>query len=87
MTIDHDRLMNFDIPEVRQSYGAAEVARYGLSVGMGQDPMDLRQLSYLDALPDDRRAMPAIVNVLGHPGFWLSRPETGVDALRLVHGE
>jgi acyl dehydratase len=87
MAIDHDHLMNFDIPQVRQSYGPEEVARFGLTVGLGQDPMDMRQLAYVGALADDIRAMPAIVNVLGHPGFWLSNPETGVDALRLVHGE
>ncbi|MEO1910176.1 MAG: MaoC/PaaZ C-terminal domain-containing protein [Paracoccus sp. (in: a-proteobacteria)] len=79
--------MNFDIPEVRQSYGPVEVARFGLSIGMGQDPMDMKQLAYVGALADDQRAMPAIANILGHPGFWLGRPETGVDAVRLVHGE
>jgi acyl dehydratase len=87
MTIDYDRLMGFDIPEVRQTYGLAEVAQYGLSVGLGQDPLDLRQLAYVGALEDDRRVMPAIVTVLGHPGFWLSDPATGVDATRLLHGE
>ena len=87
MAIDYDHLMNFDIPEVRQSYGPVEVARFGLSIGMGQDPMDMKQLAYLGALADDQRAMPAIANILGHPGFWLGRPETGVDAVRLVHGE
>ena len=87
MAIDYDRLMNFDIPEVRESYGIEEAARFALSVGMGQDPMDMRQLPYVGALADDERAMPAIVNVLGHPGFWLGNPETGVDALKLVHGE
>lgn len=87
MTIDHDTLLNFDIPEIRQSYGPAEVALYGLSVGMGQDPQDLRQLAYTGGLADDVRVMPAIVNVLGHPGFWLNNPATGVDALKVVHGE
>ncbi|WP_244526601.1 MaoC/PaaZ C-terminal domain-containing protein [Marinovum algicola] len=79
--------MKFDIPKVQQSYGTEEVARFGLTVGIGQDPTDLRQLSYVGALADDVRALPAIVNVLGHPGFWLGDPATGVDALRLVHGE
>ncbi|TRW94599.1 3-alpha,7-alpha,12-alpha-trihydroxy-5-beta-cholest-24-enoyl-CoA hydratase [Paracoccus sp. M683] len=87
MAIDYDHLMNFDIPEVRQSYGPAEVARYGLSVGIGQNPVDMKQLAYVGALADDRRAMPAMANILGHPGFWLGNPETGVDALKLVHGE
>jgi len=86
MSALYDTLMAYDVPEVRQSYGAAEVARYGLSIGMGQDPTDTRQLDYL-AATDTPRAMPAIVNVLGHPGFWLGNPDTGVDALRLVHGE
>ena len=87
MAIDYDHLMSFDIPEVRQSYGLADVALFGLSVGLGQDPMDMRALAYVGALDDDRRAMPAIANILCHPGFWLARPETGVDALKLVHGE
>ncbi len=87
MAIDPDHLLNFDIPAVRQSYGPGDVARYGLSIGLGQDPMDMRQLPYVGGLTGDVRAMPAIVNVLGHPGFWLSDPSTGVDALKVVHGE
>lgn len=87
MTIDYDHLMNFDIPEIRQTYALPEVALYALSVGIGQDPLDLRQLAYTGGLVDDIRVMPAIVNVLGHPGFWLSNPETGADALKVVHGE
>lgn len=87
MAIDYDSLMNFDIPEVRQSYGARETALFALSVGLGQDPMDMRQLAYVDALHDRGQVMPAIVNTLGHPGFWLRDPATGVDAVRLVHGE
>ena len=33
MAIDRDHLMNFDIPEVRQQYGAADIAQYALSRG------------------------------------------------------
>ncbi|MBY8975902.1 MaoC family dehydratase N-terminal domain-containing protein [Rhodobacteraceae bacterium NNCM2] len=87
MAVNYDHLMNYDIPEVTQTYGLQEVSQYGLSVGMGQDPMDQRQLAYTGALADDQRVMPAIANVLGHPGFWLGNPDTGVDAVRLVHGE
>ena len=87
MTIDYDKLLNFDIPEVRQTYGARDVALYSLSVGLGQDPMDPRQIAFADGLKDDVRVMPAMANVLGHPGFWLSDPATGVDATKLLHGE
>lgn len=87
MAIDPDHLLSFPIPPITHSYGPAEVALYALSIGMGQDPMDLRQLAYLGAAGDVPKAMPAIVNVLGHPGFWLADPATGVDALKIVHGE
>lgn len=87
MAIDYDHLMNFDIPEVRQSYGPRDWGLYALSIGMGHDPLARDELAFLAALEDDRRVMPAIVNVLGHPGFWLSNPATGVDAPRLLHGE
>lgn len=87
MAIDREHLMNFDIPEMRQTYGLRDTAQYALSVGMAQDPVDMAQLAYVGGLQDDSRVMPAIANVLGHPGFWLGDPATGVDALRLVHGE
>lgn len=87
MAIDYDHLMNFDIPAVTQTYGPRDWGLYALSVGMGQDPLAMNELGYLAALDDQRQVMPAIVNVLCHPGFWLADPRTGVDALRLVHGE
>jgi acyl dehydratase len=83
MTIDRDRLLAHNIPEVVQEYGPEVLARYALSIGMGQDPMDRVALPYATGA----QAMPAVVCVLGHPGFWLGDPATGVDALRLVHGE
>ncbi len=87
MPIDPERLLAWDIPEVEQTYGLREVATYALSVGMGQDPTDLAALAYTGALADDVRVMPAFACVLGHPGFWLADPATGVDATRVLHGE
>ena len=86
MAIDPERLMTFPIPEVRQRVTGRDAILYALSVGLGQDPMDRRQLDFVDqnrAL----RAMPSMAVVLGHPGFWLADERTGVDAVRLVHGE
>ncbi len=84
--IDLNTLLNFPIPEQRQRITKADTILYALSIGLGQDPMDTAQLDFVDqhrAL----RAMPAMAVVLGHPGFWLANPATGVDAVRLVHGE
>jgi acyl dehydratase len=86
MTIEYETLRNFSIPEVRQRLAPRDTILYALSIGLGQDPMDPRQLDFVDhhrAL----KAMPSMAVVLGHPGFWLANPATGVDAVRLVHGE
>ena len=86
MAIDPDYLLNIDLPEVRQPVGPQEYALYALSVGVGQNPMDERQLRYVGGF-ETVDPFPSIPVVLGHPGFWLSDPKTGVDAVRLVHGE
>jgi acyl dehydratase len=86
MAIDPDTLLHFPIPEVRQTITKASSILYALSVGMGCDPLNPDELDFVDhhrAL----KAMPAMAVVLGHPGFWLANPATGVDAVRLVHGE
>ncbi len=86
MAIDYGRLRNFAIPEVRQMLRPRDAILYALSIGLGQDPMDTRQLDFVD---HHRRlkAMPSMAVVLGHPGFWLADPATTVDPVRLVHGE
>jgi acyl dehydratase len=85
MPIDYAALKNFPIPEVRQEISPRDCILYALSVGLGADPLDARQLAFV--WEARLRPMPAMANVLGYPGFWLADPRTGVDAVRLVHGE
>ena len=86
MTFTYDSLMSYQIPEVRQRLTPRDAVFYALSIGFGQDPLDERQLDFVDA---DRalRAVPTQSVVLAHPGFWLADPRTGIDAVRVVHGE
>ncbi|MCK6450601.1 MAG: MaoC family dehydratase N-terminal domain-containing protein [Alphaproteobacteria bacterium] len=86
MAIDYGKLLDFDIPEVRQTLTKRDTAFYALSIGFGQDPMDTRQLAFVDHRRD-LEAVPSMAVVLCHPGFWLRDPRTGVDAVRVVHGE
>jgi len=86
MTIDYETLLHFPIPEVRQRLTARDTVLYALSVGLGQDPLDTRQLDFVDA-HRTLRALPSMAVVLGHPGFWVADPRTGIDAVRVVHGE
>ena len=86
MPIDYKTLINHHLPDVHQHVTPHDTILYALSVGFGQDPLDPRQLDFVDhhrAL----RAVPTMAVVLGHPGFWLADPATGVDAVQLVHGE
>ncbi len=86
MPIIYENLLNFPIPETRQHLSKRDTILYALSVGLGQDPMDRRQLDFVDH-HRDLRTLPTMAVVLGHPGFWLADPATGVDAVRVVHGE
>ncbi len=86
MPIDAEALRRFPVPEVRQTLRARDCVLYALSVGLGQDPLGTRQLDYVDHRRS-LRALPSMAVVLAQPGFWLADPRTGVDAVRLVHGE
>lgn len=83
--IDPAALLNYPIPEIRQTLRWQDVALYNFSVGLGADPMDKAQLRFLD----ERQlvAMPSMAVVLGYPGFWVQNPATGVDWVKVVHGE
>jgi acyl dehydratase len=86
MPIQYETLLNFPIPEVRQSLRWQDTALYALSLGCGQDPMDAGDLRFVTE-GAAMQALPTMAVVLGYPGFWLRDPAAGVDALRLVHGE
>ncbi|GAC1490102.1 MAG: MaoC/PaaZ C-terminal domain-containing protein [Acetobacteraceae bacterium] len=86
MTLDSARLLAHPLPPTRQAFSRRDTILYALSVGLGADPLDPAQLDFVDqhrAL----RALPSMAVVLGSPGFWLSNPDTTVDAVRIVHGE
>jgi acyl dehydratase len=85
VTIDHDHLLNYPIPEIRQAIRWQDTALYNVSIGLGQDPMDERQLDFL--YEPRLKAMPSMAVVLGYPGFWIRNPDTGVDWTQVLHGE
>jgi acyl dehydratase len=87
MAINPERLLNYAVEDVRQSYSAVDSAFYALSVGMGQDPLDKARLPFVDPnYGEEQRVLPSMVLVLGYPGPWLTRPDTTVDATRFLHG-
>ncbi|MBX9701552.1 MAG: MaoC family dehydratase N-terminal domain-containing protein [Acetobacteraceae bacterium] len=85
MPINHDHLMNYPIPEVRQTVTWKDVALYNFSVGLAQDPMDEKQLDFV--YEPRLKVMPSMPVVLGAPGFWSRNPDTGIDWKQILHGE
>ncbi len=83
--IDPDKVMNWRFEDVPHKYGAMETMLYALGVGLGADPVDAGQLTFV--LEDRLRALPTMASILGYPAMWLADPETGIDYLNLVHGE
>lgn len=86
MTIDPEKLLAFSIPQAEQVITPRDVALYALSVGVGQDPLCMRELSYVDPLRGPR-VMPSMALVLAHPGFWLGQPDSGVDPASVLHAD
>jgi acyl dehydratase len=87
MAIDRDHLMAYRVEDIRQSYTARDSAFYALSVGMGQDPMDVGRLAFTDPNRGaGQKVLPAMALVLGYPGFWMVRPDTTIDPTRILHG-
>jgi len=83
--IDYEKLMSWPIPEVRQKYTKRDTMLYALGVGFGIDPTDEQQLRFV--YEKDLLTLPTYPVVLGYPGLWLKDPGTGVDWLRILHGE
>lgn len=86
MPLDPDYLMALDRAEIVQEWTWKDSAIYALGLGYGDDPLDKAQLRFLDAA-QQMQAVPAMVNVLGYDGAWLRDEKTGVDYLKVVHGE
>ena len=85
MAIDYDKIKNWPFPEVVQTYTEKDSILYALGVGYGHDPMDEAQLRFV--YEKNLLAAPTIPVVLGYPGFWMKDPASGIDWVKLVHGE
>lgn len=88
MTIDYHRVKNWPFQDVVQSYTSRESMLYALSLGLGSDPLDEAGLHFVyEGADDSPRVLPTMAVVLGFPGFWMKDPASGIDWIRIVHGE
>lgn len=89
MAINYHHLKARKFEPVRQSYTQRDTMLYALSLGLGTDPLDANALPYVyeGVKGDSLRALPSQAVVLGFPGFWAREPDTGIDWVKVLHGE
>jgi acyl dehydratase len=85
MAIDYEKIKNWPFPEVVQSYTTRDSILYALGVGLNMDPMDEAQLRF--TYEENMQALPTMGVVLATPGFWVKDPDSGVDWVKVLHGE
>ncbi len=85
MPIDYDKFLALDIPAVEQSYTAKDCMLYALGLGLGHDPLSEHELAFV--YEKNLKVLPTFGTVVAHPGFWLRDLDTGVDWVKVVHGE
>lgn len=85
MAIDYDKLKNWSFEPVVQTYDWRFSAMYALGVGYGYDPMDTQQLRFV--YEPNMLAVPTMPVVLASPGFWIKEQNSGIDWVKVLHGE
>lgn len=83
--MDLEALKNLRLPAIDHHYTEKDTILYALGIGYGDRPADPSHLQFL--LEDRLAAAPSMVNILAHPGLWVSRPELRLDWRKLLHGE
>jgi acyl dehydratase len=85
MPIDYQVLRNWTFTDVPMHYDQRDTMLYGLALGFGDNPLDASKLRFV--YEKNLIAVPSMAAILGYPGNFLNDPATGVDYLKVVHGE
>lgn len=85
MAISYDTLKNWIFEDNLSTYSRQDCILYALSLGYGADPLDFSELPFV--YEQNQRVVPSIFTVLGAPGAWAANPATGIDWMKILHGE
>ncbi|HLZ96570.1 MAG TPA: MaoC/PaaZ C-terminal domain-containing protein [Steroidobacteraceae bacterium] len=83
--LNYDAVKNWDFGPIVQTYTQRDSMLYALGLGIGADAVASGELRYV--YEKDLCTVPTMATVLGSPGFWWRDARTGVDWVKLVHGE
>ena len=85
MTFSYEKILNWPFDEVVETYAMRDSIVYALGLGFGFNPTDPDELKYV--YEDGLRTFPTMPVVLGHPGPWMTDPESGINYVKVLHGE
>jgi len=85
VAFSYEKLINWSFQDVVQRYTWKDSIIYALGLGFGSKPTDPAELRFV--YEDGLETFPTMPVVLGHPGPWMADPETGIDMVKVLHGE
>lgn len=84
MALDYEKIIATVETDLPFSYSDRDSILYALSVGMGRDPLDARELPYVFEQGESLRTMPSLATVLVPEMFPVG---LGWDYSQILHGE
>lgn len=84
MALNYDELTSTSIRDIPFSYTDRDAMLYALSIGMGRDPLDRRELPYVYEQGGALRTVPTLATVLVPDMF---PPDLGWDYSQVLHSE
>ena len=85
MALNYETVINWAFEDFEQTYTQKDTILYALGLGFGQDPLNKDELKFV--YEDGLKAVPSMPVVLGGSGAWLQDPRTGIDWVKVLHGE
>jgi acyl dehydratase len=86
MPLNAEKLRNWPLPAVRQSYSERDSILYAIGIGAS---IEAAADGNMDYLYEGRgpATLPTFAAVIGQRAMWMDAPELGIDWRKIVHGE
>jgi acyl dehydratase len=85
MAINYQNLRNWKFEDRVDTYTARDCMIYALGLGYGSDPSDENELRFVH---EERTAVvPTFLATIGAPNAWAANPASGIDWVKILHGE
>lgn len=80
-----EKLLAWPFTPLEHTLNTKDCILYALGIGIGSNASSQTDLQF--CYEKDLKVFPALVNVVAHPGAWITAPELEVDWVKLLHGE